>query len=723
MATLERIRRRSGLLIIVIGVAMFAFILTDFFTSGSMFFSEDRDAAGFVGNEKISSAQLNDKMEEIRASNPQMGQMTSVQLANYAWNEITRDIIMGELYSDLGFEVTNTELYYEITHNPQIRQMPAFADQVTGQFSDNAFRAVINNMRENRESSEGAREQWMSWVTFENATKDQSRLFKFNKAVEMGLYTPASLAKHAYLEQGAMNNVQFVLLPFTSIVDSTVEVSDADYTKYYNAHKSDFEVKEEVRNIRYVNFNLVPSEEDRNEVKTHLASLLDDQVVYNQKTGKTDTVKGFRHAENDSVFVGMNSETPFNRDYFRKGRVSAELDSIVFDAPVGFMYGPYEEAGGFKLTKISGIRYLPDSVKAKHILISYQGATRSNSNMPPQQAYMLADSLFKYVKENPSAFEAISEKHSTDVVAKSKGGDLGWFDDNSMAKPFSDYCFNNKKGDIGFVPTEFGFHIIQIEDQKGSNKAVQLATVYQQVQVSKETENGIYAKAAELASKLKGAEDADAVAAEMGVALRPQTDMKAFDENIIGLGSAREVVRWVFNADRSEGDVEVVNNQYKSYVVIVVDHIVEADYKPLNVVKEAIKPYVYNEVKAKALTEQMSAQMSSAADLQALADGLDIAVRTQTVTIAQTALSGAGSEPSVVGHMAAAPQGKLSGPYTGNMGVYAFVVTSKSPANDLGDYTQEAGRYQQSLRQRVNGQLLNALKDKEKIVDKRYLFF
>ena len=731
MATLEKIRRRSGLLIIAIGLAMMAFILTDLLSSGGIFFQEDLNSVGEIDGTKIPSqefARLLEEGTETYKQNTQdfnLERITTKQLVDAVWDEQLREILLGAQYEELGFTVTPDELYYEITNNPNVTNIAAFKDPNTGQFSDFRFKQVISQLKDQASTNEQAAQEWKGWRDFEDQVEKQALTFKYNNAIERGLYYPKRLAQLDYNRGGTNITLNFVQIPYTSIPDEEIEVSESDMKAYYNANQSDFRQEEATRDIQYVNFPIAPSAADNMAVKEELEGLIQAKTVYNSELDRYDTLPGFATTDSDSLFVNLNSDVPFDRTYMKKGELSPTIDSIMFQAEVGYIYGPYIENEGYKLSKLSGIKYLPDSVRARHILIAFQGAQRAGQNVTrtPQQARQLADSLFTAIKANRSLFDTISEQYSNDMVARSKGGDLGWYGPGTMAKPFSDFTFYNKKGEVGMVFTDFGFHIIEITDQSGSNKAVQVATIYREITPSEETIEDIYTKASQFASSAQQSENYADLAEQNGYALRPVTGLKAFDENIPGLGFNRKIVRWAFDEKTEEGSVQLIDNDAQSYVVVFLTDKAEKGIRPFEQVKEECRFGALRDKKFDKMAEQFKAAMESANNLEAIAVAVKQQPRQQILTSNQTTITGVGNEPEVIGIAAGSPSGELFGPIKGAMGGYVIRVGQVIPATPKDNYEDDQRRLQQALTSRVVTQTFQSIKAAADITDNRHRFY
>lgn len=719
MATLERIRQRSGLLIVVIGLAMLAFILTDLLGSGNSLLRGEQNVVGKINGKSIDVNDFNRKMDErtkaIQQQNPQQAQMiTRKQTADAVWDQVLQEELMGEQYDDLGFRVTSEELYERIKQNQSIRTAPAFKDPNTGAFSEALFNQYYSNLRDNKDSDPQAAEFWQQWVVFEQATLQDTRTLKYNMAVEKGLYIPKKLAATEYKMNNTQVNAQFLVVEYSTISDSTISVSDAEIKSYFNDNKEQYKAKAS-RDIEFVSFPVEPSEADRNELKNELIGFI---------SSDDSTVTTFSNNDDDSLFAVSRSDLAVQLNYFKKESLPASIDSIMFANEEGYIHGPYEEGGFYYISKITERRALPDSVRARHILLSYAGANngQSQSQRPPAEAQKLSDSLLTLVKGDTSLFSDLAIQYSDDPGSGSKGGDLGWFNERTMVKPFSDFSFENKIGDIGIVYSQFGIHLIEITNQAGEADAIEVVSIAREIFASDKTRDDIYNEASEFASSISNAEDFSTKAVEKNYAPRPVTNIAEFDENLPGIGNNREIVKWAYNEETNVNDVTLVNND-ESFVVVILTNTQEEGYpEPLSI-KDRIKPEVIKTKKAAQIKERFNEALANANDINALATAMSVPVKNQVANFSTGSVTGYGREPKVIGYMTSLEAGKLSKPIEGNRGVYVVQTTSNTPAADLPDYTAEQSKIQQRVRPQVAGQVFNSIKDDANIDDRRARFY
>jgi len=244
----------------------------------------------------------------------------------------------------------------------------------------------------------------------------------------------------------------------------------------------------------------------------------------------------------------------YDGSYKFKSKLPTKVATALFDGEIGSTFGPYKDDGYIKLSKLIAATKMPDSVKASHILVGWKDLNRG-AERTKEAAKSLADSLKSVVVNSNGKFSELASTFSEDTSNKAKGGDLGYFTSGRMVPAFNDYVFENKTGDIGVVETQFGYHVIKVEDQKNLQRAVKLATVAQKIEPSEETINEIYANSTQFVinAREKGFEEA---AKEMNYVVKPIDKMSELDENITGIGKQRAMVRWSFEEDTKKGEIK-----------------------------------------------------------------------------------------------------------------------------------------------------------------------
>ncbi|CAI8380685.1 MAG: Chaperone SurA [Owenweeksia sp. TMED14] len=694
MGIFEKIRRRSGLVILVIGTALAAFILGEFLNSGSSVFDSDQDAVGFINGNKVSYIEFNKDIEDLRLNNQQVSSFSAIQLSEVVWNQTLTKSIIGNIQDELGFTISTQELWDQIVSNPSIQQMEGFRDPNTGLFNPELLKSTLANLRDNRESSPEATDQWLNWVNFEENIRNEALTSKFYTAVKNGLNIPISIHNKDVSRMTTQSEIEWFGSMVSDVADSLVDVSESDYGSVFEENREDFKVKSELRDMIFADFPIIASDDDRALAFNELQDLKNEFVISND----------------DSSFVMANSDLPFQDVYFDLNLLDENLSSSVEGQEEGFVSDPIETGSGYQMLKIMDLRNLPDSVKAKHILISFEGAERSQVTRSFEEAKIIADSLFSILKSGESTFESVNDFLNDDIFSGSQGGDLGWFQPKQMAKSFDDFCFRQNEGDLGLVFTNFGYHIIDITNQKGSVPSVQMAQVFRRVNVSKETEQGIYKLAAEFAKALQSGENAEMIAQNFDVMLLPNRNTSSTDQSIAGLGESREVVRWLFNDERSINEVGIINNGYKNYVVTKLVDIYEPGYKTVADVKDELKALAINHAKVNYLR--------SVFDDQSILEW-----KKNTVSMANSFLPEAGREVEIVGLAVGSPIGFVSEAINGVNGVYKVKVLNVIENSSLNISAADVAAQVNQIRSRVQTELFEALVDVSEVVDNRGKFY
>lgn len=706
MATIERIRQRSGLLIVVVFVALLAFLLGDLFRSGGSKFFGDPNVIGSVNGNDITRLELSEGMEELRTGNPeQYANSSSIQLANFVWNSLVTDKILDEELDGSDLTITEEEIYFDIINNPNIRQ--SFAGE-SGQFDENMFKSYLAQVRDNRDASDQSREMWTQWLAFERAVSNQAKNFKFNNAIEKALFMPSVLIQTELSRGDAQHPAQYVYVPYIDVNEDEITVTEKQAKAFYNKNKEEFQQKDG-RNIEYINFQLAPSDADRDAVRAELNTL---------------ALEWFS-VEDDSVFVNLHSDMRFISEYFTETElVGTGLDTLVSGQDVGYQKGPLDLGGAFSIVKLVDKKTIADSVQAKHILIPFAGATRVDPSVTrsPMEAKTIADSLFAVLEADRSKFDALSNEFSSDVVAKEKGGDLGYFVRGTMAKPFENFCFFNKTGDMKVVPTQFGWHIVEITAQKGANEAYKVGQIIREILPSDETIQDLYSQASSYAASAQSAEDYRALASEQGLSLRPARNLGRFEEVVPGLGVSRRVVRWAWEEDREVGNIGLLENDGKGYVVVVLTDVLEEGDIPFESVASQCMEAAKKEAKKAIVMERLESALSGASTIEDVATSVEKEVRTLNFKISNSNISGVGNEAEVVGKICGMEPGALSEVFAGNNGVFVAISQPAQPAPVV-DYARQAQSTQGSLRNLVGVQAYKALEDRAKVEDNRHMMF
>ncbi len=691
-----KIREKSTLLLIMIGGAMLAFILGDLFSSSNFLVSGSQTEIGVVAGEAIEGRDFEARVQQaIENYKTQSGQTsitaaTTDQLREQTWSQLLRDIVLEREMEALGVMVTADEIFDMVQgNNPHPQVVQAFSDPNTGRFDNAQVYAFLQRMDEDPDMKS-------RWVRFERDIAKLRRNEKYNNLIKKGLYATDMEARNDFVSKSVPADLKMVFKSFSSVSDDDFTVSDADVKKFYNANLSKYE-QEASRDIEFVTFAVEPSRDDR-------------EVVLNW----AERVKGeFERAENDTLFVNRESDVRFNATWSLKGDLAPAIDSVMFAASKGYVHGPYTEGKVVKLAKLIGVKMSPDSVKARHILIT-------PNTYGPDRAKAIADSIYDVLKNRRGDFAAIARSMSEDPGSGAQGGDLGWFNEGVMVPSFNDACFNGKKGDLTLVRSQFGYHIIEVQDQKGRSEKRAVAVVQRAMEPSSKTYQAVYGKADEFARAVTSVASFDELVKEKGLNKRLAPNLKENDRVIAGLEQPREVIRWAFKA--KSGEVSKVMEVGNVFVVAVLTAVRDKGHTAISEIREELEAEVLKDKKAQQFISEFNTAKSD--DIQKIADAMNLPLEMkQNVSFSSNAIPGLGREPEVIGAASVLPVGKVSQPIRGQQGVFVIMVEKRPEAPALDSYASNARSLKSGLSSRVDFEVFEALKKRADVKDNRARFY
>ena len=689
MAVLSKIRERSMFLIIIIGLALFAFVL-DPSTLGDFFSSNKVNEIGEVNGETVSRQEF---ASAVEAYKQQAGSRVSdMQASKTVWDNIVRKKIYQNQLSEAGITVGEADVWNEVINAPSVKNNPQFLNEA-GLFDEEKLKQFLADTKENNE------QMWSAWSNYMNQIRDNAERNTYNNLVTAGLGASLKEGETAYFIENTKLNSQFVFVPYTTIADSLVAISKSEIEAYVKANPTNFKV-DESRDISYVKFDIVATTEDETVIKNDVATLIED----------------FKTATNNNEFLNENdSDINLDLGFKYKNLVSQVVSEKIFEGAKGDVFGPYKDKGYFKISKIVEVAKMPDSVKASHILIPFVGAQRATPDITrtEEEAKKLADSILNVVKRSSSKFTDLAKDFSSDKSNAEKGGELDWFNYTRMTPAFRDFSFTNKKGTIDVVKTPFGFHIVKIDDQKNNQTVLKLATYGRKIVPSEATENAVFQQSEQFALALSKDKNFNSVAKENNYAAKPAIGLKVLDENVPGLGNQRQIITWAFNNETEIGSFKRFDLE-GSHVVAFLAGSTPKGLMSATKATNSVRPILVNEKKAELLADKLKGS-----SLAEIAKANNTNVRTSNgVTLKSPTLAGAGSEPKVVGAMYSAEANKLYTNIAGNRGVYAFMVTKKELPTALPNYETKRKTISEG-RKRLTFKMYEAIKKASNVEDYR----
>ena len=695
MAILNDIRKHGIFLIIIIALALFSFVLSGVIGNGNST-PKGESIVGTINGVDLPREQFMKKVENIQRN---LGPNSPTnQAMNIVWDREIRRVLLSEQYESLGLtaekEQINNSLRTSLANNP------TFQDEF-GLFNELKLQEYLANVK--NAADNGNPQAYNAWLDFEADTENSVLENTYFNMIKGGLITTLVEGKQEYQYQNNNIDIEFMQIPFENIADADVVIIDTEIEAYVKANSEDYEVDSQV-DIQYVTFNEDPSTDDNEKAKVAISELTND----------------FETTTNIAEYVNLNSDVTYTDSWFLKNQLPKAIASDLMSQKLNEIYGPYKEDNSYKLARVYATTKMADSAKAKHILIRFAGLSSAPQDVvrTEVEAEKLADSILRVVKRNRRKFDDLASKYSEDLSNKDKGGDLGYFSPGRMVKPFNNFVFENKNGDIGVVETSFGFHVIQISDQKNIQKAIKVATIVKKIEASEKTINEVFSKATKFeiaASETDFVELAEA----SDLKSNPVNKIGELDSNLPGIKeNSRTIVSWAFNKETNIGDIKRINTN-SGYIIAQLTRRNPKGLKSLAEASATVTPILRNQKKAKLIRESITNS-----EINTVASNQNVSVKAaNAISMANPTIAGAGTEPKVVGVAFGLKVGETSGLIDGEKGVYMVKVTAVNNAPKLQDYSGFANTVNTSKASSLNTNAYNALKDEADIEDNRANFF
>ena len=712
MAILSKIRERSLFLIIIIALALFSFVIGDVFTRGG--FGGQSNSIGEINGENISREEFAQMVEQQKSLSG--GRASQMQNVNMAWENLVREKIYKAQLEKSGVTVGEKDVWDEILKQSWVQEGPQFKN-VAGLFDEDKFKEHIATLNDAKDDDANSRQAWLSWLDYERNIKNNLELRTYNNLVTAGLGATFKEGERHYIANNTKLDLEYVYVPYTFIADSAVVVTDNEIEQYVKNHPNDYKA-EASRDISFVKFDIKASPEDEAEIMADVEKVINDKEEFNKAANSNMNVIGLKNTEDIEDFFRNNaSDIALDNNYYTKSKVSPIIADTVFKMEVGQVYGPYKEGNFYKVTKLAAVKQMPDSVKARHILIPFVGSTNDPAVLQTEaQAKVTADSILTVVKKDKSQFAALAKTLSSDIGSGAKGGDLDWFVYQTMVPEFRDYTFENKVSDIGVVKSQFGFHIINIQDQKNIQKNVKLATFAREIVASDETESTVYQKAETFASTVTDGKDIEELAKEQGLTVQPAVGLKSMDERVSNLSNQRQIITWAFSPDSEVNDIKRFDVE-GGYVIA---KLTAKHEKGLNIgaAKATLRTKLLNEKKSKIIKERMQGD-----NLQDIAKEFDTNVQSsKAVSLGSPILPGIGRAEEVVSVLVFLDENKLYADIDTKNGVFAAKILKKDSPQALENYAGSITAVKNANRTKGN-KVYSVLKKFADIEDNRATFY
>lgn len=696
MSVIQRVRDKGAWILFgFIALALIAFILQDGVRRGGSTFS-NATTIGKVNGEKIERADFEEKLAlQERMYGPQGAQRE--QLIGSLWNQEVERVVLGQEYEKLGLQVSAKELS-DILFGDNSPLKQEFTDPKTGEFRANDARQAFAQLKK----SKNADQIKMINNVYITPAIQQTLRNKYQNLLMQAAYVPKWLLEKQQADNNAVTSFSYVYVPYVSVSDSTVKVSDDEIGDYVKKHSKEYSKTEETRNISYVAFNAAASGADSAAALNQVLSLKNE----------------FAAAKDPQAFLTkVGSEIPYYDSYVSKARMQQVNKDSLVRTPVGGIYGPYIDANTYVVAKMIGSKQWPDSAKVRHILIATADPRSGQMIRPDSVGKKLIDSIEAAVKGGAD-FAALVNKYSDDPGSKEKGGVYDYFPQGQMVVSFNDFAFDKPVGSKGVVKTDYGYHYVEVLGQKNVNPVYKIAYLAKAILASNETVSAASTAAAQFAVSGKSAKQFNENAQKENRQILNANDIKQNDFSVTGLGQSRQLVRWVY--EHSAGDISEPFEIGDKYVVAIVSAINRAGVMSVAEARPTVETIVRNEKKAKQIIE--TKYKGNTLEAYASSTGAPV-MRADSLAFSAPFISGVGSEPKIIGAaFNKALLGKVSEPIAGATGVFAIKIESNGARTAMADAaTTKQNLIQAAKMSSYRG--LDALRKAATVKDNRSKFY
>ena len=698
MAVLGNLRKNSFVLIAVIGMALFAFVIAGVF-DGSGF--QSQEPIGKVNGEELSISDFRNQMDVLKKSY----NFNDLQALTTAWDESVRIELLNQEINELGIGSSSDHLEYFLSQSPSFNSDERFINDA-GLFDVNKFSNFISELKEINP------EAYFQWSNQENQFNNQIKANTYFNLISSGLNSTFFEGKKQYSTSNSNANISFVKIPYSSIPDSLVSVKNSEISKYIKDNPEDFE-QESTRSIDYVIFNESPSKKDQNDLRLRLENLLNQREEYNQVSKLNEVVPGFLTTSDLELFLSENSDIPYDSIYRPKGFFSSDHAQMIFNLDNNQTYGPYTDGEFLKYSKMID-KKRNGNVRASHILVSYQGAQGASSEITrtKEDARKEASRILNLARTNPDSFSSYALEFS-DGPSKSNGGDLGFFQEGMMVKPFNDYVFSNRVGRIGLVETDFGFHVIKVVAKED---VVLVGTIGLKNIPSDRTSDSIFNIASKFEIDLGKSIDINKTASDLDFEVKSLNSIGELDHDLPNMENQRRLVQWLFNEDSSIGDYKRFDLSQGGFVIVQINDKQDKGLMPARLATLTVTPILKNQKKAEIIISE-NKKYTTLEDLSA-SNNLEI-INVSALNQITPVVSQAGFEPKLVGTAFGLEIGQTSNLIEGETGVYLVKLNSLNSVEEIESYSAFENQLTSKLRTNLDFNIVQSLKKSADVVDNR----
>jgi peptidyl-prolyl cis-trans isomerase D len=714
MSIIQQIRDKAAWLVFgLIALSLVGFLLMDAFVGRSRLFGGSSNTVGVVNGEKLDYIDFQKRIavreEQFKAQGYPINDMMQQNIREEVWKEFSDDAVITPIYKQLGITVSDKELNDMLVGQnaiPDIRR--SFTDPKTGIYDVQQAVSTIGQLRTiyigNKRTD---RNYEIAKRLFEELIpqwEKQRQREKYLSLISKSAYSPKWMLEKMNADNSQMASISYVNIPYTTVPDTLAKVSDKEIEEYVNKHKEQYK-QEESRGITYVSFNAAPTSADSNNIRQQILSLKNE----------------FATTKDVQAFLARNgSEIGLLDSYVSKSKIQVPHKDSIMAMPVGSLFGPYLDGGNYVIARKLDEKVMPDSARARHILVATVDAKTGQPVLEDSVAKKKIDSIQNLI-EKGARFDSLAIKLSDDPGSKEKGGDLGYFPLGQMVKEFNDFCFTGKKGEKKIVKTQFGYHYIEILDQKNFEPAYKIAYLAKKIEASTETDQNASGLANQFAGESRNWKAFNENVQKSNLQKLTAPEISPNDFMIQGLGANRQLIRWIYEADL--GDVSEPYSVGDKYVVAAVSEINPKGTMSVAKAKPLVEPILRNQKKG----EQIIKKIGNANDLQSVSSSVGHTIqKADSISFSSPYIPNVGPEPKIVGaSFDKQLQGKqASGAIGGNLGVFTIKVENVfAKANFSGDIEQVKLTQMRMQESAIQNQAIEELKKTATIKDNRSKFF
>lgn len=702
MSIIQTIRDKAAVFVFgIIGLSMIAFVVQDAFVGGgSHFFSGPSSTVGKVNGEGIKREDFDERVRNLESQYQAQGYRVDESMRQEIQNQIWNGMVSMELVTSeadkLGIDFTTrefTDLLFSDAAPQEFKQQ--FTDPQTGVYNIEAARNAFKTLQRSKDEYQlqQVNDQLINPIVLSQIQKKLMTIYTG------GVYVPKWLIEKQNALNGQVADISYVGLSYSTVPDSTVNVTDAEINEYVQKHKNNFK-QERSRSISYVLFNAGPTHED----SVNLWNKMEEQK------------KAFEEAPDAGVFVTrQGTKSPFFDGYMSRSRIQIPVKDSLFQLAPGEVYGPYYDGNSIAMARMIGSKVLPDSVHARHILIATLNPQTGQPTIADSVAKKRIDSIRQAIAGG-ALFELLVSQYSDDAGSKPQFGDLGYFANGQMVKEFNDFCFEGKTGDKGIVKTQYGYHYIEILDQKDFEQAYKIAYLSKPVEPSVETDRAASAAATSFASQSRTAKDFNETVNREKLNKRVADNIREMDYQIMGVGVSRSFIKWIYaNKPGTVSEPVSVGDQY---VVALITGEKEDGVQSAAEARIMVEPIVRNKKKAAQLVTKLGKYENIEEAAKNTGQELNQA---DSIRFNDNFKPGLGNEPVVIGaSFYKNYEQKVSPPLFGNSGVYAIQVRSLAAVPDANANVEDQQKTAVlQLKQTMGYSILQALREAATIKDTR----